>query len=91
MATASVFLFTHRNPANVRVHEDTTARELLEQTGGRIGAFVAGAGTGGTITGVGRALKREIPGVRVVLADPVGSGLARWAVDRVARTTRRVA
>jgi len=67
-----------RNPANVRAHEHGTAVELLEQTGGRIGAFVAGAGTGGTITGVGRALKRAVAGVRVVLADPVGSGLADW-------------
>jgi cysteine synthase len=69
------------NPANVRVHEETTGPEILEQCGGRIGAFVAGAGTGGTITGVGRFLKRHVPGVRIVLADPVGSGLARWVVE----------
>ncbi|HEX8953992.1 MAG TPA: cysteine synthase family protein [Polyangia bacterium] len=67
-----------RNPANVRAHETGTAVEILEQTGGRIGAFVAGAGTGGTITGVGRALKRAVPGVEIVLADPVGSALAEW-------------
>lgn len=67
-----------RNPVNVRVHEETTGAEILEQTGGRVGAFVAGAGTGGTITGVGRRLKAALPGVRVVLADPVGSGLADW-------------
>jgi len=66
------------NPANVRVHEETTGAEILEQTGGRVGAFVAGAGTGGTITGVGRRLKAALPGVRVVLADPLGSGLADW-------------
>lgn len=66
------------NPANVRVHEATTGEEILEQTGGRVGAFVAGAGTGGTITGVGRRLKATLPGVRVVLADPVGSALADW-------------
>src|SRR5207245_460489 len=60
------------------VHEQTTGPELVEQTEGRIGAFVAGVGTGGTITGVGRCLKRRIPGVKVVLADPVGSGLADW-------------
>jgi len=66
------------NPANVRVHAETTAVEILEQTGGRIGAFVAGAGTGGTISGVGRALKKAIPNIRIVLADPVGSGLADW-------------
>ncbi len=66
------------NPANVRVHEDTTAVEILEQTGGRVGAFVAGAGTGGTISGVGRRLKAHRAGVRVILADPHGSGLADW-------------
>lgn len=64
------------NPVNVRVHEETTARELLEQTRGELGAFVAGAGTGGTISGVGRVLKRHRAGIRIVLADPVGSGLA---------------
>ncbi|MEO6774837.1 MAG: cysteine synthase family protein, partial [Kofleriaceae bacterium] len=67
-----------RNPANVRVHEQTTAAEILEQTGGHVGAFVAGAGTGGTISGVGRRLKAVLPRVRIVLADPVGSGLADW-------------
>jgi cysteine synthase len=67
-----------RNPANVRVHEETTGAEILEQTGGRVGAFVAGAGTGGTISGVGRRLKSALPRVRIVLADPVGSGLADW-------------
>jgi cysteine synthase len=66
------------NPANVRIHEETTGAEILEQTGGRVGAFVAGAGTGGTISGVGRRLKAALPGVRIVLADPVGSGLADW-------------
>ncbi len=66
------------NPANVRVHAETTGPEILAQTGGRIGAFVCGAGTGGTLSGVGRFLKRSIPGVRVILADPVGSGLAHW-------------
>jgi cysteine synthase len=67
-----------RNPANVRVHEETTAVEILEQTGGRVGAFVVGAGTGGTISGVGRKLKSVLARVRIVLADPVGSGLADW-------------
>ncbi len=66
------------NPANVRIHEETTGAELLAQTGGRIGAFVAGAGTGGTISGVGRRLKAALPHVRIILADPIGSGLADW-------------
>jgi len=67
-----------RNEANPRGHELTTGPELLEQTGGRIGAFVAGVGTGGTITGVGRCLKRALPAVEIVVADPVGSRLAGW-------------
>jgi cysteine synthase len=67
-----------RNPANVRAHEETTAVEILEQTGGRVGAFVAGAGTGGTLSGVGRRLKALLPKVRIILADPVGSSLADW-------------
>lgn len=67
-----------RNPANVRIHEETTAVEILEQTGGHVGAFVAGAGTGGTITGVGRRLRASGSRARIVLADPVGSALADW-------------
>jgi cysteine synthase len=66
------------NPANPRIHEETTGPEILAQAGGEVGAFVAGAGTGGTITGVGRFLKARVPGVRVVLADPLGSALAGW-------------
>lgn len=66
------------NPANVRAHEEGTAQELLDEVGAPIGAFVAGAGTGGTITGVGRRLKAVDPRTRIVLADPVGSGLAQW-------------
>lgn len=67
-----------RNPANVAVHAATTGAEILEQTAGQVGAFVAGAGTGGTISGVGRQLKALLRSVRVVLADPLGSGLADW-------------
>ena len=66
------------NPANVTAHELTTGAEIVEQTGGDVGAFVAGAGTGGTITGVGRALRAAASRARVVLADPVGSSLAAW-------------
>lgn len=61
------------NPANPAIHERTTAREILAQTGGEIDAFVAGVGTGGTITGVGHVLKREIPGVLVVGVEPARS------------------
>jgi cysteine synthase len=66
------------SPDNPLAHERETAGEILEQTGGRIGAFVAGAGTGGTIVGVARRLRRDAPGAKIVLADPTGSALAGW-------------
>lgn len=64
------------NHANPDVHYRTTAQEIWDQTNGQIAAFVTGVGTGGTITGVGRFLKEKNPNIQVVLADPVGSGLA---------------
>ena len=66
------------NPANIRAHEETTAQELIDQVGGPIGAFVSGSGTGGTITGVSRRLKSIDDRTLIVLADPIGSGLADW-------------
>jgi cysteine synthase len=66
------------NAANPQIHEEVTGPEILTQCEGRIGAFVCGVGTGGTITGVGRFLKRRVPGVRIILADPVGSRLAHF-------------
>ena len=61
------------NPANPLAHAETTARELLRQTGGKIDVFVAGVGTGGTVSGVGRVLKKEIPGVKIVAMEPAAS------------------
>ena len=63
------------NPANPAAHRDSTAREILEATGGELDAFVAGVGTGGTITGVGSVLKREVPGVRIVAVEPTRSAV----------------
>ena len=63
------------NPSNPRAHEETTAAEIIADLGGALDAFVAGVGTGGTITGVGRALKREIPGVRIVGVEPAESAV----------------
>ncbi len=67
------------NAANPEAHYRTTGPELWEQTDGRITHFVAGAGTGGTISGAGRYLKERDPGIRVIGGDPVGSILRSLA------------
>jgi len=63
----------YANPANPETHELTTGPELWRQTGGRVTHLVVGVGTGGTITGVGRHLKRQNPAIEVIGADPEGS------------------
>jgi cysteine synthase A len=62
-----------QNAANPEAHRRTTAREILEATDGRLDAFVAGVGTGGTITGVGEVLREALPNVRVVAVEPARS------------------
>ncbi|KAJ1625815.1 tryptophan synthase beta subunit-like PLP-dependent enzyme [Pavlovales sp. CCMP2436] len=91
-----VFIEQFENPSNFDVHFETTGPEIWEQTGGRIDAFVMGAGTGGTIAGVSQCLKARDARVRVVLADPPGSSLHRrvrhgvaWAPQQVERTLKR--
>ena len=61
------------NPANPEAHRKTTALEILEAVDGRLDAFVAGVGTGGTLTGVGEVLKERVPGVQVVAVEPARS------------------
>lgn len=61
------------NPANPEVHRRTTALEILRDTEGRLDAFVAGVGTGGTITGCGEVLKAQLPGIHIVAVEPARS------------------
>ena len=61
------------NRANPEIHRRTTALEILDATEGRLHAFVAGVGTGGTITGVGEVLKERVPGIRIVAVEPARS------------------
>ncbi|XP_065841452.1 cystathionine beta-synthase-like [Oscarella lobularis] len=72
----SIILDQYRNPGNPLAHYDTTAEEILQQTGGKVDMVVMGAGTGGTVTGIGRKLKEKLEKIQVIGVDPVGSILA---------------
>jgi cysteine synthase len=66
------------NTANRDFHEATTGPEIWDDTAGQVDAFICAAGTGGTLAGVGRALKSRNPAVRIALSDPAGSALANF-------------
>ncbi len=72
----SHILDQYANPSNPIAHEEGTGREIIDQCGGKLDAVVMTAGTGGTITGVARVIRREVPGCKIIGVDPEGSILA---------------
>ncbi|HWE05225.1 MAG TPA: pyridoxal-phosphate dependent enzyme [Rhizomicrobium sp.] len=76
--TGAFFVNQFANPANPKAHEETTGPEIWEQMDRDLQAIVIGVGSGGTLTGIGRFLRRVAPNVEIVLADPAGSILAPY-------------
>src|SRR5438445_13507686 len=66
------------NLANRRAHYETTGPEIWDQTDGKVDGFTCSVGTGGTLSGIGIALKERNPKVKIYLADPMGSGIYSW-------------
>lgn len=69
----AIILGQFDNPANPKIHEQTTAPEILRDTDGRVDIFIAGVGTGGTVTGTGRGLKAAKPSIEVIAVEPEAS------------------
>ena len=69
----SIILGQFDNPANVKIHAETTAQEILRDTEGKVDIVIGGVGTGGTITGIGKVLKEEVSGVKIVAVEPKDS------------------
>jgi cystathionine beta-synthase len=74
----SIYLDQYDNPANIDCHYQTTGREIWDQTGGDLGCAVIGAGTGGTVSGVGRFLKEKNPAIKIIGIDTEGSILTHY-------------
>ncbi|MDU0348833.1 cysteine synthase A [Actinomyces sp. MRS3W] len=69
----SILASQFTNPANPQIHRETTAQEILQATDSQLDAFVAGIGTGGTLTGVGQVLRQQVPGVKIFGVEPAES------------------
>ncbi|WP_407423372.1 cysteine synthase A [Methanobrevibacter sp.] len=69
----SIILGQFDNPANVKIHSETTAQEILRDTEGKVDIVIGGVGTGGTITGIGKVLKEKVPSVKIVAVEPKDS------------------